>query len=203
MGEPPAVQRDLPISNSSRKDSKTLRKERDPETWLEEHGNILFKFAILRVRDPHVAEDLVQEVLVKAFAAFEKFRHESSVRSWLFQILRNEISSHYRKKEKERTTVSESQMSEDPVLLADLLRPQVTNEEFASAVERDEFWKMIQSCFEKMPDHLLEAFLYRHSNSDRKIESLCKEIDLSATNFSVRLFRARLLLRKCVEKNWV
>ena len=44
----------------------------EPEVWLEQHGNLLFKFALLRVRDAHTAEDLVQETLVKAFAAFDK-----------------------------------------------------------------------------------------------------------------------------------
>ena len=174
-----------------------------PETWLEEHGNILYKFATLRVKDSHVAEDLVQEVLVKAFAAFDKFRHESSVRSWLFQILRNEISSYYRKKKKEKTTTSELQISDEPVSLRGLLRPQVTNQEFASAVERDEFWDMIQLCFQKIPEHLLETFLYRLSNPDETIEKLCKELDLNPSNFSVRLFRTRLLLRECVERSWL
>ena len=200
----PSDQRDLKIStNSSQKDTGALSRERDPETWLEEHGNILFKFAVLRVRDPYVAEDLVQEVLVKAFVAYPKFRHESSVRSWLFQILRNEISSFCRKKKKEQIAISESQVSEEPVLLSELLRPKVTNEEFTLAVERDEFWTMIQSCFQKMPEHLLEIFLCRLSNPERKVDSLCEELELSPSNFSVRLFRARLLLRKCVEKTWV
>ncbi|MFK7769829.1 MAG: sigma-70 family RNA polymerase sigma factor [Mariniblastus sp.] len=179
------------------------QEESAPEVWLEQHGNILFKFAMLRVRDPHIAEDLVQEVLVKAFAAHGKFRHESSVRSWLFQILRNEISGFYRKKKKEKTTTSESQFLEDPVELRELLRPQVTNKEFASAVERDEFWEMIQICFNKIPEHLLETFLYRLANPDEKIETLCEELDLNSSNFSVRLFRTRLMLRECVERSWL
>lgn len=157
---------------------------------------------MLRVRDPHIAEDLVQEVLVKAFAAYHKFRHETTVRSWLFQILRNEISSFYRKKKKEKTT-SESQIIDEPASLRELLRPQLTNSEFGTAVERDEFWDMIQICFQKIPEHLLETFLYRLANPDEKIETLCRSLDLNPSNFSVRLFRTRLILRECVERSWL
>ncbi len=144
----------------------------------------------------------MQETLVKAYSAYANFRHEASVRSWLFQILRNEISSFYRKKKREKTTI-ESQRSEEAVSLGELLQAEVTNKEFALAVERDEFWTMVQACFEKIPEHLLQVFLRRLSNPDEKIEKACSEIDLKPSNFSVRLFRARLMLRKCVEKTWV
>ena len=33
----------------------------DPERWVEEHGDCLYRYALLRVRRPEVAEDLVQE----------------------------------------------------------------------------------------------------------------------------------------------
>ncbi|MGK0350751.1 MAG: RNA polymerase sigma-70 factor (ECF subfamily), partial [Planctomycetota bacterium] len=38
-------------------------------------------------RDPHWAEDLVQETLVRAFRGLPNFRAESALRTWLFRIL--------------------------------------------------------------------------------------------------------------------
>ena len=45
-----------------------------PACWLDEHGDYLFRFASLRVQDVHVAEELVQETLVKGIQGFARFR---------------------------------------------------------------------------------------------------------------------------------
>ena len=34
---------------------------KDPETWVDEHGDSLFRYALFRIQDAQVAEDLVQE----------------------------------------------------------------------------------------------------------------------------------------------
>ena len=36
----------------------------DPETWVDQHGDYLYGYAILRMKDPTIAEDLVQETLL-------------------------------------------------------------------------------------------------------------------------------------------
>ena len=170
-----------------------------PEEWLDQHGDALFKFAMLRVGKTHLAEDLVQETLIKGMKGFESFRGDASVRTWLFQILRNEISSYFRSaKRSARKELSASDSFEDN----DLLHPLVSTQKFQTIVERDEFWAVIQTCFERIPDHLLDSFLVRLANPDEKIDILCNQLGINASNFSVRLFRARLMLRKCLESNW-
>ncbi len=37
--------------------------------WLEDHGDALYSYALARVRDSHVAEDLVQEALLAGLAS--------------------------------------------------------------------------------------------------------------------------------------
>ena len=160
---------------------------------------MLFKFAVLRVQDTHLAEDLVQETLVKAFQSYDRFRHESSVRTWLFQILRNEINSHFRK----ASTARRATTRDEEISMSDLLCPRLNNDEFRTAVEREEFWDVIQKCFERVPEHLLETFLFRLANPGEKADRLSNELGVSASNFSVRIFRARLMLRRCVESNWL
>ena len=171
-----------------------------PEEWLEQHGDALFKFAMLRVRNNHLAEDLVQETLIKGMRAYHKFRGEASVRTWLFQILRNEISSYFRSGKR---SANKEISASDSFDINDLLHPLVSVNDFQSIVERDEFWTIIQTCFERIPDHLLDSFLIRLANPDEKVDILCSSLGISASNFSVRLFRARLLLRKCLIFNEV
>lgn len=69
----------------------------DPERWLDLHGDALYRFAYLRTRDAALAEDLVQEALLAALAARERFAGESSERTWLIAILKNKIIDHHRR----------------------------------------------------------------------------------------------------------
>ena len=69
----------------------------NPERWVDEHGDCLYRYALVRVRVPEVAEDLVQETLLAAVRSREKFGGRSSERSWLVGILKNKIVDYYRK----------------------------------------------------------------------------------------------------------
>jgi len=48
-----------------------------------------------------LADDLVQETLLRAWSNSDKFRAGTSLRAWLFTILRNIYYSHYRKRARE------------------------------------------------------------------------------------------------------
>ena len=58
-------------------------------------------FAISLSGAPDRADDLVQETLVKAWAGFGSFTEGTSLRAWLFTILRNAFFSQYRKRRRE------------------------------------------------------------------------------------------------------
>src|SRR5437588_3415875 len=70
--------------------------------WLEEHGDALYAWALARLRDPHVAEDLVQETLLAGLASAEKFLGQSAERSWLIGILKHKLIDHLRRDMRER-----------------------------------------------------------------------------------------------------
>ena len=183
-------------SGSSQPDS-ALKIE--PARWLDEHGAILFRFAVLRVGDHASAEDLVQETLIKAIENVDSFRGEASVRTWLFAILRNEVSRYFRTAKKQAKPMAQ----EEPVGLEKLLHPEIDNQAFKSRIEKEEFWEAVESCFAEVPDHLLETFLQRMANPKEKVEAICEQMGIKPSNFSVRLFRTRLMLRECLERKWI
>lgn len=171
----------------------------NPSQWLDEHGDALFQFAIRRVTNRQCAEDLVQETLVKGLQAYDKFRHESSVRTWLFCILRNEIHSFYRRRSRRDLPMGDASSPG----LDQLLHPELSNARFSDQLERAEFWQVVRRCLQEIPEHLRVTFLSRLTNPDEKVDNLCQELGISASNFSVRLFRTRLLLRHCLESHWL
>lgn len=58
-------------------------------------------FAISLTGDPHAANDLVQEALLKAWSNHDKFAPGTNLKAWLFTILRNTYFSDFRKKRRE------------------------------------------------------------------------------------------------------
>lgn len=69
----------------------------NPERWVDEHGDCLYRYALLVVRNPAVAQDLVQDTLLAALRTRENFAGRSSERTWLCGILKNKIVDHFRK----------------------------------------------------------------------------------------------------------
>lgn len=67
---------------------------------LEQHRGYLNAYALRRVADAGLAEDLVQDTFVAALGAVQGFRGDSSLRTWLTGILRHRIVDVYRAPER-------------------------------------------------------------------------------------------------------
>ena len=65
--------------------------------WLNEHGDYLYRFALARLRDPHLAEDVVQETFLAAIKT-PTFTEQSTARTWLTGILKHKVVDALRKR---------------------------------------------------------------------------------------------------------
>lgn len=70
-----------------------------PALWLQ-HKNELRSFILKRVKDGELADELLQEVLMKVYQFCISTSGVRNLRSWLFQIAQNTIADHYRKQSK-------------------------------------------------------------------------------------------------------
>lgn len=57
----------------------------------------LLRYVRYKVGDMHVAEDIVQEVFIKAFRSIDTLKETQKFQSWLYTIATNTIYDHYRK----------------------------------------------------------------------------------------------------------
>lgn len=73
----------------------------DPREAIIEHLSVLRAFAISLCRDVTLADDLVQDTLLKAWTKFDLFKPGTNLRAWLFTILRNSYYSGRRKRSRE------------------------------------------------------------------------------------------------------
>ncbi|HXE57127.1 MAG TPA: sigma-70 family RNA polymerase sigma factor [Gemmatimonadales bacterium] len=65
------------------------------------HLDGLYRVALRLTRDPARAEDLVQETMLRAFRAWDRFTPGTNARAWLFAILRNGFINEYRRMRRE------------------------------------------------------------------------------------------------------
>ncbi|GBF30895.1 MAG: sigma-70 family RNA polymerase sigma factor [Proteobacteria bacterium] len=68
------------------------------ENMTRTHEGDLFRFAFWLCRDHSIAQDLVQETLLRAWRSFDSLRDESAARYWLITILRRENARMYERK---------------------------------------------------------------------------------------------------------
>jgi RNA polymerase sigma-70 factor, ECF subfamily len=87
------------------KDTLTLllsRAKKGEQAAFGEIYNLYFKkiyrFVFYRVGHKEVAEDLAEEVFLKAFSKLSGISNEASFESWLYQITRNMVIDYYRQK---------------------------------------------------------------------------------------------------------
>ncbi|MCG8323910.1 MAG: sigma-70 family RNA polymerase sigma factor [Thiotrichales bacterium] len=179
----------------------------DPVSWLEDHGDALYAYALLRVNEPAVAEDLVQETLITALKSVDNFKGESTERTWLTGILKHKVLDQLRKKGRE-------QPLGDDALLDDqsagawfdesghwIHKPGYWQEP-DRAMENSQFWETMKNCVDKLPEKLRLLYMLREFDgleTDEIIETLGIS---SRNNLWVMLSRARMNLRGCLELNW-
>jgi RNA polymerase sigma-70 factor (ECF subfamily) len=76
------------------------RERPGPSSWLTEHGDYLYRYAYVRLRDRTAAEELVQETLVAALEGLARFEGRSSIRTWLTGILKYKLLELLRSRSK-------------------------------------------------------------------------------------------------------
>ncbi|MBS1797956.1 MAG: sigma-70 family RNA polymerase sigma factor [Acidobacteria bacterium] len=184
----------------------------DAGLWVDAHGDFLFSFAVSRVRDRWMAEDLVQETLLAAMQARHSFAENSSERTWLCGILKHKIIDHFRKSTREvELTDEEADMSSyDYLFRADGVwkghwaaeaRPAVWDEDPEKALEHTEFRGILTHCLGELPERVANCFTLREMDGLQAPE-ICAILGISANNFWVMMHRARLHLRRCIDFNW-
>ncbi len=72
----------------------------------------LYSGALRMTRNPSDAEDLVQETMLRAYRAFDRFEAGTNLKAWLFRILTNAYINTYRKKQREPLKVSQDEVED-------------------------------------------------------------------------------------------
>lgn len=180
------------------------------ERYYAERRSDLIRFATLQLRDRALAEDVVQETLLAAKRGLEGFKGGSSLKTWIFSILKNKIIDALRKRQHE-TPISQIGRPEQADGPADDLfdrrgfwatehKPHRWSSPDES-LEQQQFWQIFELCLDGLPERTAQVFSMRELLG-LETEEICKELSISTSNCWVILHRARAGLRECLEQRW-
>jgi len=172
------------------------------DSLVDRHAEALYSYAMMRVHRQDLAEDMVQETLLAALQGWESFEGNSSQRTWLIGILRHKILDFFRRHRNPEVPDDESWQKEYFDRARHWKDKMVRwKTDPAELVENAEFRQVLQDCLKALSELMARAFVMREMEG-LSSEEVCKHLEISETNLWVRLHRARLQLRRCLEVNW-
>jgi len=180
----------------------------NPHQWVSAHADYLYAYAIKRISDKELAQDLVQETFLAALQKVQNFEGRSSERTWLTAILKNKIIDVYRKKSSGLTIEIKAAEHEQQDFFEPNGHwnpgnsPKSFGIEHNDALLNKEFNQILQKCMQKLPALWMAVFTMKHID-DEDTHIICAELKVTPSNFWVIIHRAKLNLRACLQKNWI
>lgn len=175
-----------------------------PEHWVDNYADYLFNYAIVRVNDPIVAQDLISETFLAGLKSKDNFKGAASERTWLISILKRKIIDHYRKINSVKGQAEVHINYRDNESEGDWLEenaPDLSTPTAEDRMEDRELGLAILECMQQLPKRHAEIFK-KKTLEGYDTDTLCKEYRITASNLWVIIHRARKSLAECLENNW-
>jgi RNA polymerase sigma-70 factor, ECF subfamily len=148
----------------------------DWEIFQDELRSFVFK----RVKDKAASDDIVQDVFLKVYQNLSQLKNSEKLTGWIYQITRNTITDHFRKKNKTLDFVDDDSSSDTTNLNACVAN-------------------CLRNLIPTLPDKYREALELSEFGNLSQIQ-LAKKLGISYSGAKSRVQRARLMLRQKIEE---
>ena len=161
----------------------------------------------MQLRNDSAAEDVVSETMLAILEKPENFEGRSSLRTYATGILKFKIIDLLRKRGREVHIEVQDEQSLDDAMDALFAKdghwqePPPAWQHPERALEQSQFFNTLQACVDRLPPKLGRVFMMREW-LEREVEDICAELGITSNNCGVMLYRARMSLRECLERNW-
>ncbi|MDQ0190608.1 sigma-70 family RNA polymerase sigma factor [Alicyclobacillus cycloheptanicus] len=157
------------------------------EDWMEQFGSDVLNVAYGYVKNYHVAEDITQDVFLRAYTKMDSFRGQSSVRTWLLSITANRCKDYLRSWAVRHEVHSELGLEREP-------GGTQTEQDVVARMERDALWNLVHRLPLKYREVLL--LFYQRELSTAEV---AQTLGITEATARTRLHRGRTLLRQWME----
>lgn len=138
----------------------------------------IYRYAVWLCRDPHLAQDLVQETFLRAWRAIDSLRDEKAAKGWLITILRREHARLYERKTPQFTDV-------DGLDLEDV---------FEHAPDDRTEVAVLRRAMAQLPDKYREPLILQVIGG-YSCEEIAETLEISKSAVMTQLYRARQKLK--------
>jgi len=166
-------------------------READEAAFTELHRLVarrVFAFAMRRVQDEHLAEDVVVNTMLQVWNSAARFRGESRVCTWILGIARIKALEAMRTREPQHADIDD---------YADVLVAEGGDGE--SALERWQVARIVRGCLEELSAVQRECLHLVHYE-DLPLADIAAVQGVPENTVKTRLFHARRNMRSCVER---
>ncbi len=156
-------------------------------------ADALYGAALRMTRNETLAEDLVQETLLRAYRFWHKFQKGTNVKAWLFRIQTNLFINQYRKVQKERAVFDGRQvddMLERHAAEESSFLPPETRKDFLTHLIGDQVMKAL----DELPFEFRMTILLADMH-DLSYKEIAEVLDCPVGTVMSRLHRARKILQ--------
>ncbi len=161
--------------------------------WLMQHyGEKVFHLICLTVKNPSLAEDITQDVFIKAYRSLDAFRGDGDIKHWLYKIAMNEARKHFRTWSFRHIfpTVDDQLGS-----MLDVLAKNHVEAEMESRVEREAMIELVSSLLPKY-----RQVVILHYYEDLSVKEVAEILSVTQEVVRTRLHRARKQLRALMSR---
>ena len=162
-------------------------------TIVDKYQQYVFTLAMRYVNNRELAEELSQDVFIKAYRYLADFKGNSKFSTWLYTIVNSTCLSHLRKKkdgtilleEEKMTAISDNYQTENPI----------------NNMEKQAQKQVLEQAIKQLPeeDARMLALFYQ---SEQSIEEIGVITGFTAGNVKIKLFRARQKLKEILENSY-
>jgi len=176
------------------KDLVRRSKEGNEEAFgvlVRKYKTKVYHLAYSLTHDAQAADDLAQEVFIKAYFALDKFREKSEFGTWIYRIAVNHCRDFLRKRNRLIQIPFENIIGKISAQGDETLPEEKEQEE---AQRR----KVVHTAIQTLPDKY-KVILSLRDIQDFSYNEIAKILDISPGTVDSRLHRARKMLRKKLE----
>lgn len=158
---------------------------------IDRYQGDIYRMIFYRLRKQMDAEDLTQDVFIRAYRSIARLREPERFRSWLYTIAVNRVNDYLRKK-RVRSIFKSSDEGPEILPEAGQLREKP---EALEQVLKEDFWRQVTRMAEKLSKMEKEVFMLRFMD-DLNIAEIAQVLKKSESTVKTHLYRALAKFKK-------
>lgn len=161
------------------------------EQLIDHHQGDIYRMIYYRIRARMDAEDLTQDVFIRAYRSISRLREPDRFRSWLFRIAVNRVNDYLRKK---RVSSIFQSSDEKPDIQPEATQFQEQPEALEQVLKED-FWRQVGRIAKKLSKMEREVFMLRFLDN-LNINEIAQILKKSESTVKTHLYRALAKFKK-------